>query len=256
METVVRELDMLPWIMDGFSGWKIRVWLKQNRLDDAMLWVKERNLDIDGDITSVNEASFRALARILLARNELDKSLRLLQQLWERAEVGGRTSIMIETLILQAIVLQEKGEPEQALSKLERALTLAEPGGFIRTFVDEGPPMASLLYEALNRGMAAGYVRRLLAAFPPVETAEPGAESARFPITDPPSALIEPLSDRELEVLQLIAEGLSNREIAGRLYLSLNTVKVHARNIYGKLSVHNRVQAVARARELAILPPV
>jgi LuxR family maltose regulon positive regulatory protein len=136
------------------------------------------------------------------------------------------------------------------MTSLERALSLAEPGGFIRIFVDEGPPMARLLYDAFKRGIAPEYTRRLLAAFPVAETEE--SEPSKSQVAE--SELIEPLSDRELEVLELIADGLTNREIASRLFLSLNTVKVHTRNVYGKLGVHSRTQAVARAQALGILP--
>jgi len=134
---------------------------------------------------------------------------------------------------------------------LEQALTLAEPGGFIRVFVDEGPPMAHLLYEAVTRGIAVDYARRLLSAFSVVETEQTVPAKTLAPAQE----LIEPLSERELEVLQLIAQGLTNQEVASRLYLSLNTVKAHSRNIYGKLDVHSRVQAVAKARTLGLLPP-
>jgi LuxR family maltose regulon positive regulatory protein len=133
---------------------------------------------------------------------------------------------------------------------LERALTLAEPGGFIRIFVDEGPPMAHLLYEAVTRGIAPEHARRLLAAFPMPEPEQAGPPDTQAP----ESGLIEPLSERELGVLQLIAEGLTNPEIASRLFLSLHTIKVHTRNIYGKLGVHNRTEAVTRARALGVLP--
>jgi LuxR family maltose regulon positive regulatory protein len=135
------------------------------------------------------------------------------------------------------------------MAALERALALAEPGGFIRIFVDEGPSMARLLHEAPSREIAPDYVRRLLAAFPVAEPeqADPLKREA------PKSELLEPLSERELEVLQLIAEGLTNPEIASRLFLALNTVKAHSRNIYGKLGVHSRTQAVARARALGVL---
>jgi LuxR family maltose regulon positive regulatory protein len=126
---------------------------------------------------------------------------------------------------------------------LREGLTLAEPGGFIRLFVDEGPSMKHLLQEMVSRGMAVDYARRLLAAFAPVEV-KLAAQSA----------LIEPLSERELEVLHYLAAGLTNQEIADRLYLSLNTVKVHTRNIYGKLGVNHRTQAVAKAQELGVLP--
>jgi DNA-binding CsgD family transcriptional regulator len=128
--------------------------------------------------------------------------------------------------------------------------TLAEPSGFFRAFVDEGPPMAHLLYEALSRGIVPDYIRQLLGAFPDVELEQAGQPSAQAPEPD----LIEPLSEREIEALQLIAEGLTNSEIASRLFLSLNTIKVHARNIYGKLGVHSRTRAVARAQALGLLP--
>jgi LuxR family maltose regulon positive regulatory protein len=127
---------------------------------------------------------------------------------------------------------------------------LAEPEEYIRVFLDEGPPMARLLYEALSREIAPNYVRRLLAAFPSAEPEQREPSKSQAPETE----LIEPLSERELEVLQLIAEGLTNREIASRLFLSLNTVKAHTRNVYGKLDVHNRTQAVVRARALGVLP--
>jgi LuxR family maltose regulon positive regulatory protein len=136
------------------------------------------------------------------------------------------------------------------MTALERALTLAEPGGFIRTFVDEGPPMARLLYEATARGIAPDYVHRLLAAFPIAEPEQATPSKTQAPKPE----LIEPLSKRELEVLQFIAEGLTNPEIASRLFLSQHTIKAHTRNIYGKLSVHNRTQAVAKARALGVLP--
>jgi LuxR family maltose regulon positive regulatory protein len=135
------------------------------------------------------------------------------------------------------------------MSRLERALTLAKPGGFLQIFVDEGPPMARLLYGALAHGIAPDYVRRLLAAFPVAEPEQSGP-AGNISLE---SSMIEPLSERELEVLALLAQGLTNRQVASRLYLALNTVKAHARNIYGKLDVHNRTQAVARARALGIL---
>ena len=149
---------------------------------------------------------------------------------------------MIEILVLQALAHEAQGDSPSALVPLERALSLAEPEGYVRIFVDEGLPMARLLYEALSQGVESDYVRRLLAAFPVAES-----EQASSPMRGSKSELVEPLSERELEVLQLIAEGLTNQEVATRLYLSLHTVKVHARNIFTKLAVKNRAQAVARA---------
>jgi LuxR family maltose regulon positive regulatory protein len=133
---------------------------------------------------------------------------------------------------------------------------MAEPGGFIRSFVDEGPPMARLLSEAVVRGIMPDYVGELLAAFGSTDeirrTAKAGLPASSV-TQRPPSSLVEPLSEREIEVLGLIAEGLTNQEVADRLYLSLHTVKTHARNIYGKLGVKNRAEAVARGKAVGIL---
>jgi LuxR family maltose regulon positive regulatory protein len=188
--------------------------------------------------------------RILIAQGRLDETTTLLQRLLEAAETGGRTSRVIEILILQALVLEARGDTDQAVTTLEKALTLAEPEGFIRIFVDEDQPMARLLYEALNRGIAPDHISRLLSAFPMTESEQTDPSK----IQTPKSELVEPLSEREIEVLQLIAEGLTNQEVASRLYLAQSTIKVHTRNIYGKLGVNNRTQAVARARALGILP--
>jgi LuxR family maltose regulon positive regulatory protein len=165
-------------------------------------------------------------------------------------EAKGWEDERLKVMVIQAVALHAHGEKKEAAQLLGDSLALAEPGGFIRTFVDEGPPMARLLYEALSHGISPDYVRRLLAAFPGTEPEQ--AESSLSQA--PESKLVEPLSEREIEVLQLIAEGLTNQEIASRLYLSLNTVKTHASNIYGKFGVRSRTQAVARARVLGVLP--
>jgi LuxR family maltose regulon positive regulatory protein len=189
------------------------------------------------------------LARLLIARERLDEATTLLQGLLEAAEAGGRTTRVIEMLMLQALAFQAGGDTAQAITTLEQALTLAEPGGYIRIFVDEGPPMAHLLHEAVKRGIARDYASRLVAAFPVAEGEQTHAPKAQVCKTE----LVEPLSERELELLQLIAEGLTNQEVADRLFLSLNTVKVHTRNIYGKLGVNSRTQAVAQAQRLGLL---
>ncbi len=156
---------------------------------------------------------------------------------------------MVEILILQVLAWDASGNSGQALSKLEQALGLAEPGGFVRIFVDEGPLLARLLYEAAAREIAPDYTQRLLAAFPVPEAKQTaGAQSQKSP-----SELIEHLSERELEVLHLIAAGLSRQKIATSLVLSMNTIKTHVRNIYSKLGVNNQMQAVGKARGLGIL---
>jgi len=185
----------------------------------------------------------------LIAQDQQDEAAKLLGHLLIIAEKGDRTASMIEILMLQALSYQKQGKTDQAMFALERSLTLAEPEGFIRTFVDEGPPMARLLYEALSHEIEPDYVQRLLRAFPVEETEKTNASQPH----GPDSELIEPLSEREIEVLQLIAQGLSNREVGDRLYLTLNTVKSHSRTIYSKLGVNNRTQAVAKARTLGII---
>jgi LuxR family maltose regulon positive regulatory protein len=250
VNSFVRKQHLPSLIKDQLAAWQARIWLAQDNLNSAYHWAENLEHDFDGEITPIHYFDYVVLARILITQGRLDETPRLLRRLFEVAEAGGCTSRAIEIQILQAFASQANGDTNQALYMLERALTLAEPNGFIRIFVDEGQSMARLLHEALIHGIAPEYVHRLLAAFPMNEP-----EQADIMAYEPDqSGLIEPLSERELEVLQHIAEGLTNREIASRLYLSLNTIKVHTRNIYGKLGVNNRTQAVAEARSLALLP--
>jgi LuxR family maltose regulon positive regulatory protein len=249
MENTAREYDMPLWASLQLSAWQARIWLAQDKLDAASQWVGERGLDAGGEPTLLHEMEYIALARILIAQERLDEATGLLYRLLEAVEAGGRTSRAIEIVMLQALTYQAGGDMDQAMSTFERCLHLAEPGGFIRIFIDEGPPMARLVQEALNRGIALEYVHRLLAAF----SSDEPTQADTWTHKADQSGLIEPLSERELEVIQHLAEGLTNREIADRLYLSLNTVKVHTRNIYGKLGVKNRTQAVTQARDLGLL---
>ena len=251
MKKIGRESDVPPWITNQLAAWQTRIWLAQNNLEAALEWAQEGGMSIDGELPFLREIEYMALARLLMAQGRFNETTRLLKRLLEAAEAGGRVSRVIELLILQALACQAGGDTTRAMTTLERALTLAEQGGFIRIFVDEGSPMARLLQEAVARGITPDYTRRLLAAFPGAEPEQISPSKTQ----DPPSELIEPLSERELEVLQHIADGLTNPEIAARLFLSLNTVKVHTRNIYGKLNVHSRTQAIARSQELGLLSP-
>jgi LuxR family maltose regulon positive regulatory protein len=189
-------------------------------------------------------------ARVSLAQGDPSTALAVLERYRRRVAERAWADEQLKTMILQTLAFHAAGEKDKAVEVLDEALALAEPGGFIRIFVDEGAPMARLLYRALSRGTRPEYLRHVLAAFPvdgPGAGASPMAPGRGAPMA-------EPLSRRELEVLPLIAEGLTNQEIAARLYLSLHTVKAHARNIYAKLGVSSRTLAVARGRALGILP--
>jgi LuxR family maltose regulon positive regulatory protein len=245
-------------MMEGFSAWGVKyvagyqakLNIECGDLEAAERWAQANDLVSDGDFEFHREIEYLTLARLLIAQQQYEQAYTLAERICRIARETGKRLTELEGLILLALVSSNRGELDQALVYLEKALTIGNPEGFIRIFVDEGPPMARLLYEALAREIAPDYVRRLLAAFPVAETEQP--EATKSQILE--AHLVEPLSEREIEVLHLIAEGLTNQEIAARLYLSLNTVKVHTRNIYGKLDAHNRTQAVTRARALGILP--
>jgi LuxR family maltose regulon positive regulatory protein len=214
------------------------------------------NLAAAADLAQTHELPL-SQARVHLARGDPSAALAALEQWRRQVEAKGWQDERLKVMVLQAAALQARGAKDEAVQLLGDALALAEPGGFIRLFVDEGLLMARLLLEAAARGIMPDYTAKLLAAY---EDATKDHSVGRAPDLSSsvvrPSSLVEPLSPRELEVLQLIAEGLTNPEIAARLYLALNTVKAHTRNIYGKLGVNNRTQAVARARALGVLSSV
>jgi len=190
-------------------------------------------------------------ARVHLAQGETSTALAVLEPFRRQVEAKGWEDERLKVMVLQAVAHHAHGEKEKAVQLLGAALALAEPGGFIRLFVDEGPPMARLLSEATAHGIMPDYVGKLLAVFE-TEKQKREDKSPLSPAT-PAQPLIEPLSQRELEVLQLIAQGLSNREISERLFIALITVKGHNQKIFGKLQVRRRTEAVARARELGLL---
>ncbi len=225
---------------------------------EAMAWVQDRGLLVDNEFSYLREFEYITLARVRIAQyknvgkaQSFDEAVRLLERLLREAEAGGRTGSVIEILILLGLAYEAQGDLPSALVPFERALVLAEPEGYIQRFVDEGQPMAHLLAEALPHGrlerQAQDYIQKLLAVF---ESREQGEEKSAGLLTQP---LIEPLSERELEVLRLVALGLTNRQISERLFLAIPTVKGHNRNIYGKLQATSRTEAVARARELGLL---
>jgi LuxR family maltose regulon positive regulatory protein len=262
VEALVERSGDSYWLA-GACAFQSRWWLRRGDLAAASRCAQESKLHARDGADFAQELGEIAAARALIAQASMPganpsdaagQALESLAGLLQAAEAASRMGSAIKILALQALAYQAQNNEEQALSTLERALSRAEPEGFVRTFADEGEPMARLLYKAVTRGLksrgpVAQYARQLLAAFPAAEAEPTRPAEAQAPTSE----WIEPLSERELEVLQLIAEGLTNPEIATRLYLSLNTVKAHSRNIYGKLDVHSRTQAVARARALGIL---
>ena len=256
----VSELDDL--LVDGY---RVRLWVAEGDVAKAARLVEEHGPDSDLAY-HLREFEHITLARVRLAQDRPDEALGLLTLLLSEAEKLDRIGSVIEILTLCALAHQAQGQTDQATTTLERALSLAEPEGYVRTFVDEGEPMARLLSQirqerrkgqlAAARGAAPGYATRLLAAYE-VRTKDDGpktkeALSSSVP-RHPKESLIEPLGERELEILRLIATGLSNREIAAELILAVSTVKWYVNSLYGKLGVHSRTQAVARARELELL---
>lgn len=222
-----------------------RLWLRQGQTARVSQWAQQQGLSADDEHRPGQYLEQVILARLLIARGEPVAASGFLSRLVQAAESQGRWGQAIELSVLQGLALQAQGDLEQALGALCQALLRAEPEGYVRTFIDEGAPMAELLHRAALRNRAAVYARRLLTAL-----------QARGPARHDPGplpTLVEPLSGRELEVLRLIAEGLSNRGIADRLFITAGTAKWHANNIYSKLGVHSRTQAIARAKELEIL---
>jgi LuxR family maltose regulon positive regulatory protein len=229
---------------------RARIWAEQGRVGDALSWARERVLSVDDDLDLVGEYEHLTLARILLADAQRGGSpaagqaaVGLLDRLLRAAEAGGRVGSAIEILAVQATAHHHQGRPQAASAALQRALALAEPEGYLQVFLDQGHPMADLLRDHVARGDAPGRAAAVLAAFPQAGEGHTGAPGAPA------------LSVREVEVLEHIAAGLTNQQIAAQLYLSPYTVKAHARSIYDKLDAHGRTAAVARARALGILPP-
>jgi LuxR family maltose regulon positive regulatory protein len=233
---------------------QVRLWLAQGNLEAVKRWARDRETGV-GELRYLREAEHLTLARVLTARSQPEQAAQLLERLLTTAEKEERRNSVIEILVLQALAFRAQSDEGRALGALEHALELAEPEGYARTFVDEGAAMAKLLAHARQaygkrRGTESycchrGYVGKLLAAF------EQPSAPWHMPSDVHPS--IEPMSEREREVLKLVAAGFKNQEIAEELFVVVGTVKAHLNSIYRKLGVQSRIQAVSRAKELGLL---
>lgn len=228
-------------------------------LEGAARWIEESGLtegagradpSTGGPLPyAVRELQHIMWARVLIAQGRADGALEILDPLLQAAEGLGRTGSVIRILIQKALAFDARGDTLRATKSLERALSLAQAGGYVRTFVDEGEPMARLLRRTVTDGATRDYVKQMLAAFPTAKT----AATSKGKAAKAQGKLVEPLSDREMEVLRLVAAGRSNREIGEELCLAIGTVKKHVYNIYGKLNAKRRTEAVTRARELGLI---
>ncbi|HEX2739734.1 MAG TPA: LuxR C-terminal-related transcriptional regulator, partial [Rubrobacter sp.] len=253
--SLIREAGRLTPKWPLIWAWQARFYLAQGDVASAARWAREYGATRDY-LSYPRHFERITMARVLLGEGRTDEALSSLGQLHEDAVSDGRMAHVIELLVLLALASERQGAREVALGHLDLALALAEPEGFVRVFVDEGPPMAALLErllrESRHQGSYAttdGYAGRLLERFATGLYDNPGNGAPRSGHVPG----LEPLSQREIEVLELVAAGLSNAQIARELYLSVGTVKAHVHHIFGKLIVRNRSQAVARARELRLL---
>jgi LuxR family maltose regulon positive regulatory protein len=234
---------------------QVRLWLACGDLDRAVRWVEQ--LDIREPLLTsfARERQEVARARVLLATDQPTAALQCLEPVLQRATTGQRWGHVLEIRLLQALAHQRLGEGTQALTALAEAVRLGEPEGYIRSFVEEGEAMEELfckLREEKRKAGSTSYLDRVLAAFPK-QSQMLTSQPKRMIKQTPAQPLLEPLSEREQQVLQLMAEGAVNLEIAQELVITVDTVKRHVSHILNKLGVQNRVQAVRRARELGLL---
>jgi LuxR family maltose regulon positive regulatory protein len=248
--------DEVATLVNAVPAQRARLLLALGDVAGAVQWTEERGFVAGEEPSYAREPGYLVLARVLLVQGLTDQALGLLERLNAAAVTQGRTGSVIEIQALRALALAAAGQQAGAVDTLAEALRLGQPQGYIRVFADEGAPFAALLGTFLAKrgkdlkagGVSLGYLSRLRAAIEPLSE-RAGSRSRPAPIP----GLIEALSERELEVLQLVAAGKANREIAAELFVTLDTVKKHTTHILGKLGASNRTEAVARARELDLV---
>jgi LuxR family maltose regulon positive regulatory protein len=235
---------------------RARTQARHGRLDEALDWVDRQQLSVTDELSYLQEYEHLTLARVLIAQHARDgeagtlaQAIDLLERLLRAATDGQRRGSVIEVRVAQALAHQVRGESVEAVAALQAALDLAEPEGYVRTFIDEGSPLMPLLTAAAEQ-LPSAYARRLLAAMAAASSADPHAQ-APSPRTS--GGMVEPLSGRERDVLRLLDTELNGPQIARQLVVSLNTVRTHTKNVYLKLGVTNRRAAIVRARELDLL---
>ena len=251
-EQLAKNYDLAPRYATWVEANLARLWIAQGDLKKASDLVQKYGITTTGDfkpgderdpkIRYLSEPGYLVYLRLLLRQGQYDDAIMLSQCLLRIAEASKRVGRMIEVFALQALAFHGKKDAARAVEVLEKALSLAQPEGYIRVFLDEGEPMAKLLFQVKSQGSGRGYVPVLLSALGEL----PGTEAL------PAQLLVEPLTLRELEVLKLIESGSTNQDIANRLVISIPTVKRHISNLYGKLGAKNRTQAVSLGRELGL----
>jgi LuxR family maltose regulon positive regulatory protein len=249
--------EMPATVRSRLAALRLHVWLAQGQLETAGRMISEHGLSAHDDVSPFRELEYLALARVLVSRGDLDAASALLDRLLHMARAAGLTGRVIEALALQALVLRAQGRAIEARQAVQQALALAEPEGYVRTFLDLGAGVQSLLTDWRSHSVEHSRQARLEAYVDQLLGAEPRAQAQRVigqsAIANCHAPIAEPLSARELEVLRLVAAGKSNSEIAAELVVATGTVKRHLNNIFGKLGAQSRTQCVARARDLHLL---
>ncbi len=238
------------WYVSMIEPYQMRIHLARGEMAALAHWVARQQSVTDFGRNVYTAHNGFILARIFIAQQRYGEALPVLEQVLRSSETVQVIDHVLEALVLEALTFEAQHKTDLALNVLKRALALGEPRGYVRVFVDEGAPMADLLRQAAARGMSIDYVQRLLAA---LKDEQDRRERRLHPSALNARPLSEPLTDRELEVLRLVAIGQSNEVIAATLVISVETVKKHLKNIYGKLDVHSRLEAVNHVREAGLL---
>jgi LuxR family transcriptional regulator, maltose regulon positive regulatory protein len=243
VERLIGEYPDSSYLSNQLKSVLARIWLAQGDLEIPSRYVQAKGLNIQDEIPYQREIDYDLLLRLLLARGDYEAALHLSDRFLQQASKLGQLGLKIEALILRALALQGNKDNEQALAVFEEALTLAQPEGYFRSFLDQGEAMTRLLCLAQSRQVGNGYAAVLLS----------GIEKSSGMTQPSMRLLVEPLTTREVEVLKFISAGSSNQDIAAQLVISIATVKRHISNIYAKLGVESRTQAIAIGKELKIL---